>query len=261
MDIYKYILVLLCEVSNFLVTIPLREARAENVLQAIQVEFIKNFGPPTHIICDLDPAFTSSLVEAFAQHFNIKIITVSVTNHKSLLAEHGIKSLANMLVKHLSETWSWVNTLPYAMLCYNSYSSPNLDDLSPYELVFGRKASLFPQLELKPEVVVTGNFQEYYKKLRKNLHYLCERLQKFRSNRVDMLNRNKEFHSLKLVKFCTCSKQEAQLSTQEAERWVVTDMFRIVSCIRLLGCQIHASSKACLWTCLVPALHPSSCRS
>ncbi len=75
---YKYILVLLCEVSNFLVAIPLREARAENVLQAIQVEFIKNFGPPTHIICDLDPAFTSSLVEAFAQHFSIKIITVLV---------------------------------------------------------------------------------------------------------------------------------------------------------------------------------------
>ena len=90
-----------------------------------------NRGPPTHIICDQDPAFTSSLVEAFVTQLNIKVILVSPTNHKSLQAEHGIKSLSGLLVKHLSEVWSWYSFLPYSMLWYNAYSTPNLNGYSP----------------------------------------------------------------------------------------------------------------------------------
>ena len=89
--------------------------------------YLAYFGPSSHIICDLDPAFTSSLMEAFLQNLNIKMITVSVINLKSLLAEYGIKSLSNLLVKHLSEVWVWYSILPYAILCYNAYSTPNLD--------------------------------------------------------------------------------------------------------------------------------------
>ena len=109
--------------------------------------YLAYFGPPTHIMCDQATAFSSSLMEAFNEKLNIRMIMVSTTNHKSLLAEHGIKSLSNILVKHLSSLWSWYNCLPYAMLCYNSYSTPNLDNYSPYELVFGHKMKLNPKLE------------------------------------------------------------------------------------------------------------------
>ena len=95
-------------------------------------------------------------MEAFVEKLNIRMITVSTTNHKSLLAEHGIKSLSNLLVKHLSGLWSWYNCLPYAMLCYNSYSTPNLDNYSPYELVFGHKMTLNPKMELEPQAVVNA---------------------------------------------------------------------------------------------------------
>ena len=78
------------------------------------------------------------------------MITVSVTNHKSLLAEHGIKGLFNLLVKHLSELWSLYSILPYAMLCYNLYSTPSLDSFSPYKLVFGHKMILSHFLVIKP---------------------------------------------------------------------------------------------------------------
>ena len=66
-------------------------------------------------------------------------------------AEHGIKSLSRLLVKHLSEAWSWHSLLPYAMISYNAYSTPNLDSLSPYELVLGHKMKISHELETKPE--------------------------------------------------------------------------------------------------------------
>ena len=146
-------------------TLPLHSTRALHVVEVFHRRYLAYFGPPSHIMCDFDPAFTYSLMEAFLQYLHMKMITVSVTNHKSLLAEHGIKSLSNLLVKHLSEVWSWYNILSYAMLCYNSYSTPNVDGFSPYELVFGHKIVLSHVLEIKPDVVASGTFKTYYENL------------------------------------------------------------------------------------------------
>ena len=192
---YTHILVILCEVSNFMVALPLHSTRTQTILDAFQKGYLAYFGPPTHIMCDQDTSFSSSLMEAFTEKLNIRMIMVSTTNHKSLLAEHGIKSLSNLLVKHLSGLWSWYNCLPYAMLCYNSYSTPNLDNYSPYELVFGHKMRLNPKLELEPQAVVTGHFHTYYEKLKKSLSYMRDRLQRFRSARTDLWNRNKVPHA------------------------------------------------------------------
>ena len=168
---YSHILVLLCEVSNYMVALPLSTTRTQSILEAFQRGYLAYFGPPTHIICDQDPAFTSCLMEAFVTQLNIKVILVSPTNHKSLQAEHGIKSLSGLLVKHLSQVWSWHSCLPYSMLCYNGYSTPNLNDYIPYELVFGHKMTLSQELELKVDIVVSGTFTDYYEKL-KNLKYM-----------------------------------------------------------------------------------------
>ena len=54
------------------------------------------------------------------------------------------------------------------------------------------------ELEIKPEVVVSGTFQTYYERLKKNLKYLAERLQKFRSARIDLLNKNRQYHAFEV---------------------------------------------------------------
>ena len=123
---------------------PLQSTRTQSILEAFQRGYLSYFGLPTHIICDQDPAFTSFLMEAFVTQLNIKVIQ----------AEHGIKRLSGLLVKHLSEVWSWHSCLPYSMLCYNAYSTPNLNGYSPYELVFGHKMTLSHELELKVDTVV-----------------------------------------------------------------------------------------------------------
>ena len=147
---YTHILVLLCEVSHYMVALPLHSTRIQHILEVFQRGYLAYFGPPTHIICDQDPAFTSSLMEAFTLKLNISIILVSPTNHKPVQAEHGIKSLSGLLVKHLSEQWNWASCLSYGTLCYNCYDSPNLDGHSPYELMFGHKMLIAPKLEIQP---------------------------------------------------------------------------------------------------------------
>ena len=50
---------------------------------------------------------------------------------------------------------------------YNGFASPNLDGLSPYELVFGRKAKIMPMLEITVDVPNTGTHKQYLSKLQK----------------------------------------------------------------------------------------------
>ena len=159
---YTHILVLL---------LPLHSTRIQHILEVFQRGYMAYFGPPTHIICDQDLAFTSSLMEAFVLKLNINIILVSPKNHKSFQAEHGIRSLSGLLVKHLSEQWKLVSCLSYSTLCYNCFDSPNLNGHSPYELVLGHKMLISPKLEIQPEVVVSGTFKENYERLSKNLKY------------------------------------------------------------------------------------------
>ena len=192
---YKYILVLLCDISNFLVATPMKKATAEEVCSILLDNFMAYYAVPMRIICDQDPAFMSSLCQWFFKAYGIQLVTVSPTNHKSLQAEHGIKSLSNILMKHLSglgDDWH-LYTRP-AMLTYNTYNTPSLDNLSPFELALGRKPILVPKLENMPHIAITGTFAKAKQVLEQKLKYLREKLQKFRDNRLALQNKDKEFH-------------------------------------------------------------------
>ena len=60
-DKVHYILVILCEVSKFIVGVPMKTATAPEICNALMNIFIRYFGTPIRIVCDQDPAFMSHL--------------------------------------------------------------------------------------------------------------------------------------------------------------------------------------------------------
>ena len=145
---YKFLLVLLCEVSNFIVTHPMSEISSTHVCTILVDDFIAYFSTPVRIICDQDPSFLSSLSQYCFQQYGIKLVTVSPTNHRSLQAEHGIKSLSNLIMKHLTGFGkNWHLFAKPCMLAYNSYASLNLAGYSPFELVMEEKHILLQSLK------------------------------------------------------------------------------------------------------------------
>ena len=130
---------------------------------------------------DLDSVFMSSLMSYLFKKLGIKIKTVALYNHQSLQAEHGIKSLSNILTKYLTKSGDmWIDYLPFATLAHNTYNSPNLSNYSPYELVFGRKPKLLLDLETDQDIRVTVTYKEYYERLEQRLKYLQKVLFNFK---------------------------------------------------------------------------------
>ena len=136
----------------------------------------------------------SVLMNYLFKRFGIKIKTVAPYNHQSLQAENGIRSLSNMLTKHLTDHGQmWPTYLPLATLACNTFNSPNLGNYSPYELVFSRKPRLLLDLETDPDIKVLGNFKNYYTLLNKRLQYLHKLLQDFRSKKLALITKDGDF--------------------------------------------------------------------
>ena len=153
---HRYILCIIDEVTNLIITAPMKQAKSEEIGEILINSVFPKYCVPDYIIMDLDSAFMSSLMSYLFKKLGIKIKTVAPYNHQSLQAEHGIKSLSNILTKYLTKSGDmWIDYSPFATLAHNTYNSPNLSNYSPYELVFGRKPKLLLDLETDPDIKVS----------------------------------------------------------------------------------------------------------
>ena len=99
---HRYILCVIDEVMNFLVTVQIFQATSEEIGEALLENVITKYCIPEYIIMDQDSAFMSSLMTYLCHRLNIKIKAIAQYNHQSLQVEHGIKSLTHILTKHLT---------------------------------------------------------------------------------------------------------------------------------------------------------------
>ena len=99
---HKFILCIIDKVTNYLIMVPVYQSKAEEIGEALIEHVITKYCVPDCIIMDQDSTFMSSLINYLFNKFTIKIKTVTPYNHQSLQAEHGIKSLSTILIKHLT---------------------------------------------------------------------------------------------------------------------------------------------------------------
>ena len=194
-----YILCVIDEMTNYLITAPLYQARSEEVGEALIENVITKFGTSEYMIMDQDSAFMSSLMSYLFKKLGISIKTVGPYNHKSLQAEHGIKSLSNILSKCLTgqgqtcQGQTWHKFLSLATFAYNMFHTPNLGNYSPYELVFGRMPKILINIETDPDIKVSGTYKDYQALLTKRLDYLQNMLQNFKMKHLALLNKAREY--------------------------------------------------------------------
>ena len=99
---HTFILCIIDEVTNYLITVPIYQAKSEEIGEALIENVITKYCFPEYIVMNQDSVFMSSLMMYLLNKFNIKIRTVAPYNHQSLQAKHGIKSLSTILTNTLN---------------------------------------------------------------------------------------------------------------------------------------------------------------
>ena len=134
---YQYLLVIMCDQTNFTIITPLRSRDAQSVAKALIYRVIYLFQPPRQIVCDKAAEFTSHIVQAILHMLNCKLKVISPYNHGSSKVERQIKTVSDIIVKHLrdkGQMWpQFATTAAYAM---NTFASEALNGFSPFQLVF-----------------------------------------------------------------------------------------------------------------------------
>ena len=124
---HKFILCIIDEVTNYLITVTIYQARSEEIGEALIDIIITKYCIPEYIIMDHNSTFMSSLMTYLLNKFNIKIRTVAPYNHQSLQPEHDIKSLPNILTQLLTNLGQmWLKYLSLATFAYNTFNTTNL---------------------------------------------------------------------------------------------------------------------------------------
>ena len=81
---HRYVLGIIDEVTNFLITVLIFQARSEEVKESLLEHVITKHYLPDYIIMDQDSVFMSSLISYPSHRLNIKIKTIAPYNHQSL---------------------------------------------------------------------------------------------------------------------------------------------------------------------------------
>ena len=130
---YQYLLVIMCDQTNFTILTPLRSRDTQTVAEALIYRVIYLFGTPQQIICDEVAEFTSHIVQAILHVLNCRLKVISPYNQGSSKVERQIKTVSDIIVKHLwdkGQMWPlFVTTVPYAM---NTFASEALNHFSPF---------------------------------------------------------------------------------------------------------------------------------
>ena len=148
---YQHILLCTCEVTNYVVGIPLPNGRAETIANALFNRIVCIFGSPKVIICDEASALTSELMKMYYHALNTKLITISPFNHGSNKTERYIQTMSNIVAKNLEgrgDDWPlYVYPACYAM---NTQVS-TLSGYSPFEMVFLHKPPDLCKFDFDPD--------------------------------------------------------------------------------------------------------------
>ena len=130
--------------NYYLITTPIYQSKAEEIGDALIEHIITKHCVPDCILMDKHSAFMSSLMNYLFNKLDIKIKTAMPYNHQSLQAEHGIKSLPMILMKHLTYLGQMLlKYLSLATFAYNTFNTLNLANYSLYELVFRRNPKCY----------------------------------------------------------------------------------------------------------------------
>ena len=100
-DGYHLLLVITCDQTNFTIAVPLRGRQPQTIAEALIYRVIYLFGPPRQIVCDKAAEFTSATIQAILTMLNCRLKVIIPYNHGSSKCERQIKTISNIIVKHL----------------------------------------------------------------------------------------------------------------------------------------------------------------
>lgn len=137
----SYALTIICDLSKFLITIPIPNKESVTIAKALFENYILTFGTPKSILSDRGTEYVNKILLELTQIMNINHSTSTSYRHQTLGAiERTHRTLNEYLRTYLVSQPDWETNMKYFTFCYNiSPHSTFKNKYTPFELMFGRQ--------------------------------------------------------------------------------------------------------------------------
>ena len=115
---YHLLLVITCNQTNFTIAVPLRDQTAQMVAEALIYRVIYLFGPPRQILCNEATEFSLAIIQAILCILNCRLKVISPYNHGSSKCERQIRTISEIIMKHMGQGTDVAIICHYSSICY-----------------------------------------------------------------------------------------------------------------------------------------------
>lgn len=166
----KYSLTLMCDLSKYLVSIPIPDKSASTVARAIFENFILVYGKMHTLISDQGTEFKNELLTELCKFLKIEIKFSTSYHHETVgTVERNHRVFNEYIRAYLNENLTdWDTYLKYFTFYHNTTSNSVFDNkFTPFELVFGKNANLPNETNNNLEPIY--NLENYSKEVKYRL--------------------------------------------------------------------------------------------
>ena len=171
---HKYILVICCEITRYVICIPMTRIDAPALAEAILQRCVLIFGPPKRLDFDEDRALGGKVMQFMLEALKIDVKFISPHNHGSLVAERHIRTVSEFLTSCLGGNGrNWDLYCQCVAYSYNTFTLPTMG-YSPFQMVYLRDPPDLKNLTFNPIQTIARDHREYVELVKERLQYVSK---------------------------------------------------------------------------------------
>lgn len=172
----RYALTIQCDLSKYVIVKPIKDKQAKSIAKAFIEECILIYGSPSTIRTDQGTEYKNEIFDNISDMLQFTH-SFSTPYHPQTIGnlERNHRCLNEYIRQFINESQSdWDDWLPYYAFCYNT--TPHTDfPYTPYELVFGKTATLPNNLKNPTHIEPLYNYDQYFRELKYKLQVTAMR--------------------------------------------------------------------------------------
>ena len=198
----EYAITLLCDLTKYLVTIPIHDKQAKTIAKAIFEHHILIYGPMKTFISDMGTEYKNAILTELCDLLKINRLTSTAHHHQTLgTVERSHRTFNEYVRSYISiDKNDWDEWLKYFTYCFNTTPS-TVHNYCPYELIFAKLPNSFTQFNEVDRISPLYNVDNYAKEVKFRLEVANKRAQlllnKHKQNQKLVYDRNSIDISLK----------------------------------------------------------------
>ena len=200
---HTHILSIMCEMSKYLILVPLKRTDSETICSKIQKHLFEQWSVPKYVKSDRAQNLTSNLMHDFMDGLRVRKITLLPYSPQNSPLERAHKTMANIIAKLIKDNpRTWHSLLGQTTMCYNT-TRHDTTGYTPYEIVTGNEFR-FPWGTVSDITDRTGQSSHQFVKSHRDsirqIHKLVrENIAVSRQISHDLKNKNRYFRQFEVL--------------------------------------------------------------